>query len=66
MPSKIYMPTDIKNEALRDAYYKVQDLMAAEYTRVMNKTKDVQKRAKLKHNFYTALNDAIIYYADLS
>ena len=66
MPKEIYMPTDIKNEALRDAYYKVQDLMAAEYTRVMTKTTDNQKRAKLKHNFYTALNDAIIYYANLS
>lgn len=66
MPNEIYMPTDIKNEALRDAYYKVQDLMAAEYTRVMIKTTDTNKRAKLKHNFYTALNDAIVYYASLS
>lgn len=66
MPSEIYMPTDIKNETLRDAYYKVQDLMSAEYTRVMTKTKDNNKRAALKHNFYTALNNAIIYYASLS
>ena len=66
MPNEIYMPSDIKNEANRDAYYKVQDLMAAEYARVMGKTKDTDKRAKLKHNFYTALNDAIIYYAGLS
>ena len=66
MPNEIYMPSTIKNEALRDEYYIVQDLMAAEYTRVMNKTTDNNKRAKLKHNFYTALNDAIIYYASLS
>ena len=66
MPSEIYMPSTIKNKALRDEYYKVQDLMAAEYTRVMNKTTDNSQRAKLKHNFYTALNGAIIYYASLS
>lgn len=66
MPREIYMPSDIKNEALRDAYYQVQDLMSAEYARVMNKTTDKNIRAKLKHNFYTALNNTIIYYASLS
>ena len=66
MPNEIYMPSAIKNEALRDEYYKVQDIMAAGYTRAMNKTTDNNKRAKLKHNFYTALNNAIIYYASLS
>lgn len=66
MAHTTYLPSDITSKALRDTYYKVQQLLTEKYDRDLVAAKDKDTRRTIVENFNTTLRNTINYYVGLS
>ena len=60
------LPSDIKSKALRDTYYKVQNIIAERYESALRATADKDTRKRLTEQFNQDIRDTIAYYVNLS
>lgn len=60
------LPSNIKSQALKDTYYKVQQIIADRYEIALSKAKDSTTCRLLKEQFHRDIRAAIDYYVNLS
>lgn len=61
-----YLPSDIKSQALRSAYYAVQKIISDRYERALKSSSNKSDKRAIVENFNREIRETINYYVGLS